>query len=452
MSHDPRFSIIPGWIVTDPRLKGRDLQVLCLLGRHTDKQGWCIRSQVKMAAQLNCARSTVQASLDRLSDIGVVEKHEQSKPDGRDSAHFYRVIYDRAPASGYAFDAWQDGEKEENIPLDVGETGTPPADISAPPAGPGSAPPAGPGSAPINDPSLTTLAERREREARERENEDDPKVLMKRVKALEIGKNNNPWPGVLGSSSNWTMQQLKKLPPDERDMAEERRDDYLAICKASGVDPVPLGTYLRDRRFFDITPQAVRAANDKLDRIAIKPFGPVWGGMRAFALGKGPQPIELPGDLRDLEELKFNALKRSNEGLALRWLAKKGIELSDDGKLIFPDDFERSEYRRRQVDEGFADVNRLHKLAADHKSELTNGRNQALADLCEAVPVGSDAYEAWRAFHQKMQWPLWPDPGNMKVVWFPKGGPNGFEAFLKAAKAALEGRREDEGDVHAAAE
>jgi hypothetical protein len=40
----------------------------------------------------------------------------------------------------------------------------------------------------------------------------------------------------------------------------------------------------------------------------------------------------------------------------------------------------------------------------------------------------------------------------MKVVWFPKGGPNGFEAFLKAAKAALEGRREDEGDVHAAAE
>lgn len=35
--NDPRFSIIPGWIVTDPRLKGRDLQVLCLLGRHIDK-------------------------------------------------------------------------------------------------------------------------------------------------------------------------------------------------------------------------------------------------------------------------------------------------------------------------------------------------------------------------------------------------------------------------------
>ena len=87
-----RFAIIPGWIVTDTRLKGRDLQVLCLLGRHTDKLGWCRRSQVKMAEQLDCARSTVQASLDRLSIIGVVEKHLEVSKDGRDSAHWYRVI------------------------------------------------------------------------------------------------------------------------------------------------------------------------------------------------------------------------------------------------------------------------------------------------------------------------------------------------------------------------
>lgn len=34
-----RYSIIPGMAVTDPNLEGRDLQVLCLLGRHTDRDG-----------------------------------------------------------------------------------------------------------------------------------------------------------------------------------------------------------------------------------------------------------------------------------------------------------------------------------------------------------------------------------------------------------------------------
>jgi len=53
---DARFFNIPGWIVTDPRLKRRDLQA-CPLGRQTSrKHSWCRRSQVKMAEELSCAR------------------------------------------------------------------------------------------------------------------------------------------------------------------------------------------------------------------------------------------------------------------------------------------------------------------------------------------------------------------------------------------------------------
>lgn len=113
----PRFSIIPAGAVTDKRLKGHDLHVLALLGQHTNNNGWCRRSQVVMARQLDCARSTVQASIDRLVEAGWVEKRVLSDPhtEGeRASAHEYRVVLD-----------------VRDEPQDVV---APPADIPAPPA------------------------------------------------------------------------------------------------------------------------------------------------------------------------------------------------------------------------------------------------------------------------------------------------------------------------------
>src|SRR5436305_11539127 len=92
----PRYSIIPAAAVTDPRLEGRDLQVLCLLGRHTNKLGWCFRSQVEMAQELDCARSTVQLSLSRLIAAGWIETRSCAVTDsGRPYASYaYRVRMD----------------------------------------------------------------------------------------------------------------------------------------------------------------------------------------------------------------------------------------------------------------------------------------------------------------------------------------------------------------------
>lgn len=450
----PRLSIIPGWCSMDPRLKGKDLQVLCVLGNNANtKSGWCRRSQVKIAEALGCARSTVQASLDRLIDIGAVERMEVPSASGRDSAYFWRVIYDREPPGGYALDADQDEGDEDNIPFVTADIDTPPAGIPAGGAGPESAGGAGPGSAPINASPLTPVVERVEREnapagLNGQEGQEEPRKLLRRVKALEIGKNDNPWPGTLGSSTDWAVKQFAKLPEDERLMAEERRDAYLAICKAQGVKPVALGVYIRDRKFLDVTLQATRAASQKLDRVAVKPFGPVWAGMRAFALGRGPGRIDLPGDLRGPIEANYATLKRGSEQRAQNYLERKGISVSASGQLVFPDDFEAAEYRRRQCDEGFPAVLHLHKLAADRSGELTDGKNQHLAELCEAVPVGSALYEAWRSFHAERNWPLWPDPGGMPVVYFPKGGPEGFGAFMRAAQAALDDG--GQGDVDAA--
>ena len=97
----PRLSIIPAGAVTDPALKARDLQVLCLLGRHTDDHGWCHRSQVKMAKELGVARSTVQGSLDRLEKAGWVQRRRVVRNSGADAAHQYRVLLD-TPADGVA--------------------------------------------------------------------------------------------------------------------------------------------------------------------------------------------------------------------------------------------------------------------------------------------------------------------------------------------------------------
>ena len=66
--------MIPAGAVTDRSLEARDLQVLCLLGRHTDKAGWCVRSQVKMAQEIDCSRGSLQNSLDRLTTAGWIEK------------------------------------------------------------------------------------------------------------------------------------------------------------------------------------------------------------------------------------------------------------------------------------------------------------------------------------------------------------------------------------------
>lgn len=96
-----RLSIIPAGAVTDRSLEPRDLQVLCLLGRHTDKLGWCFRSQVKMAAELDCGRSSIQRSLERLYEAGWVEKKLRGigpgTPDPKHphAAHAYRVRLDR---------------------------------------------------------------------------------------------------------------------------------------------------------------------------------------------------------------------------------------------------------------------------------------------------------------------------------------------------------------------
>lgn len=265
---------------------------------------------------------------------------------------------------------------------------------------------------------------------------DDPSKFVRRVKAMELGEGHRPWPGAKGSSTDWAVKQFAKLSPEERRQAEQRRNAYLDVCKAEKIQPVALGVYFRDLKFLDVSPIAARAQAASA-KISVPAFGPVWAGIRALALLNGPEHVDVPLDVRDRIKQTFEALKRSSEARAMAYLAGKGIALGQGGELNFPEGFDAAERGRREFENGYPAVNRLHQMASNFERGSEEGRFQALADLCEAVPVGSEVFELWRDHHARMNWPFVPEAGSMRVVYFPKGGPAGLAQFEIAARAAI---------------
>lgn len=398
MGHDARFSIIPGWIVTDPRLKGKDLQVLCLLGRHADKHGWCWRSQVKMAGQLACARSTVQASIDRLVDIGVLEKHVRDTRDGSDTAHFYRVLYDRAPPTGYDFDAYQDEDEKEFAPIQPYGNATPPADIPAPPAGSGSAPPAGPGSAPINDPSLTTQEKLEERE-RERgdEGEENPKVLEKRFRTWW-----KTWPTYAIDAEAPTRRAWFDLTDEQRVACEERTSDYLAAAKASGRKfSKAAATYLAERAWERLDGKAARQA---LSTERHNPYSRPWAALRMAELSKNPVSLTL-------SPLEEQILDSKPEKADVIW-------------------------RDKREKAGWPEAVKLNEAARERRPVLVPPHIVAISQTFDKVAVGGDVWEAWKRLHYERCWPWLPEPMGLPFVQFP-ALPDGIEDPDAAVAEAL---------------
>lgn len=133
MRDNPRYSIIPAGAVTDPRIERGDLQVLALLGCHTDKLGWVeASSQSTLATMIKCSRQTFQRSISRLVTAGWVQaKTKFVSESGRPYAPYaYRVIMDRdepeiQPAE-FEVAGEIDGEGAHGrAPLPMGEQGVP---------------------------------------------------------------------------------------------------------------------------------------------------------------------------------------------------------------------------------------------------------------------------------------------------------------------------------------
>jgi hypothetical protein len=96
----PKQSRIPARAVTDGRLADMDRRVLGLLGIAAGRDGWCTRSQGRMAEELATAKRCVNRSIKKLAALGYVEASRQSDARGANRASRYRVVEPGGEDSG----------------------------------------------------------------------------------------------------------------------------------------------------------------------------------------------------------------------------------------------------------------------------------------------------------------------------------------------------------------
>ncbi|TWD54529.1 hypothetical protein FB480_103441 [Agrobacterium vitis] len=420
MSSKARFSIIPGWIVTDSRLRGKDLQILCLLGRHTDKEGWCRRSQVKMAGELSCARSTVHDALNRLIEIGAVERHVVSVDNGRDTAHFYRVIYDRPVSDSYALEADltdDDLENYSNTPVDEA---APPAGIPAPPAGPEPAPPAGPEPAPINDPLITPLSKGNGGRGRDGQEEKNISAFVsgqepqtsRRADREKVERQFQQWlktwPGV--GNLDFARNAWQALSADQRTACINQTPAYLSWADRKITAPA---VYLKNRAWEDMPEDAGEAARTH----ALAGFcGKLW-------VGRWFQVVLSPPEVSPLTKSESAMIERGH-------MTREAVLLG------------------KRLQNGWPEANRMLDLARECKGvSVSLALKPFVADF-QSVGRDTDLFKAWKRLHERRGWPQIKRP--MPNIWLPAVDADAVDldaavevALANFEQAISEGREND---------
>lgn len=403
----PRFSIIPGGAFTDKRLKPRDIQILGMLGRHTDRYGFCRRSQVKLAKEIGCARSTVQTALDNLVKAGYVESRRMVGSNGREEPCEYRVLLDTIPP-----------EDEAPAPAD------PPAGISAPPADPMEpAPPADPiEPAPKNVPFRTTPLERKgEREcagAGEEEGEIETDAQRNRRIEREFKRAFPKWPTYVSDSEPEARKVWWALTDDERAAADDRMPDYLAADKANGRKQVcSFGVYLRQKKWERLPDKTPASA---ASMAGAKPFGKLWGAGLFAGLLEGPtDKIPMPSGF---------------------WKTK--IDAGGD---------EGERYKRLYIAKhSWPKVNEMLDRAAQGQGSSVAVELERLVERFDKCRTDGPLWAAWKAEFEARGWP-WFGERVPDWVWLPvpvDPSPYGDEAaFVRAAISDFNSGLENQSDA-----
>lgn len=261
--------------------------------------------------------------------------------------------------------------------------------MAPPPPANGAVPPAPPYKA---EPSVEPPVEP-EREARE---EDDPKKIE-----AAFWRMVRVWPGQRGLPTSDSLRLFAALTAEERTEAERMFPHWLALLKAQKKDHVHApSTYFKEKLWTRVP----EPEEEKPTAIAAPPFGPVWSAVRMRALLL-TSPAEAP----------------PAKGFMAALLAQ------DDAKG-------RQARLTRQAMHGWPAVNRMHDAAESRRGITVAPALEALAALMEPVPVRGEMWQHWLEEHERRGWPWLPDPGQMPVVYFPVGGPDGLEAFEQAVR------------------
>lgn len=225
---------------------------------------------------------------------------------------------------------------------------------------------------------------------------DDPKAVERAFWRVV-----RDWPGFAGMPKEPAKAAWFALAPEDRAEAERKLPAWLALLKAQRKSHVPApSTYFRERLWADVP-----ELQDEQPTVAdAKPFGPLWQAARMKQLLAGPTVVPPPTHIER--------------------------RLIEEGRIT-----EAELRREKQARSGYPAVNAMHERAAFRQGVTVALSLEPLAALMEPVPVDSELFTVWRAEHARRGWPWIPDPGGMRVVYFPRGGPEGLEAFEAAMQA-----------------
>jgi hypothetical protein len=142
----PRKIILPTEVLSlRSQLVGCDVWVLALLHRHIGTDGWCWRSQRRMADELGLDRVTVMRSLHRLVAVGVVRSERVRNPNGGNGSCRYQVAIPEAQLSLFSV-----------ADAGTGVQPTPESSATPPPGGMAASAPESPGDSTPESPGDST--------------------------------------------------------------------------------------------------------------------------------------------------------------------------------------------------------------------------------------------------------------------------------------------------------
>jgi DNA-binding transcriptional ArsR family regulator len=384
------------WAIKQRGIKPALKVVLWHLCDRYHKDNGCYPSQETLANDCEVPRSTLNVYLKELEDAGLIAR-EQRRKEGTNKQERtrYRFPFEPdfptqaaqkpSPETGHGPESRNDGEPSpEN-----GETRVQNLDSNLV-------------KEPVTEPVTRASAP----------DQDDLKILEKRHDALRLGRHGKSWPDVLNQSKDWSFRQFVALDEDDRLLAEQYRDAYLAACpkvkageRKGEPDAVILGVYLRDKLFRDVQALSVKRQEQGSGQpqeggqnLAVA-YGPVHGAMLFRLLLEGPERPEAA--------------------------PTNGLWLSSALRAAWP------------------------KLAAFwQQTDLRGGVPATEADVelgryMEFVPAESEVFGAWRQEIRRLNLPEVRVRDGMRGLYFPVGGPAGLSEFEAMA-------REVRGDEHAA--
>lgn len=379
--------------------------LLCLADYADPDQAQCWPSQAQLSADAEVSERTAREWLQRLEDWGLIERSRRNRGNGARAADMIRLNLDRRITDGAARCAEIKASAAadcESLPAEIAgrtyrQPETEPTGNEGQPTGNGC-------RAYKEEPSIEPPngTSQQGAQARERDDFDDPKKIE-----AAFWRTVKDWPGFAGMPKEPARRAFLALSAEERAEAERKLPAWLVLLKAQrkSYTPAP-ATYFGEKLWRDV-PEAEEAQPSAIEA---PPFGPVWGALRwREILLVAPKPAPPPASAFIAELLKRD------------------------------DEAGQAERLKRQAVHGWPQVSFRDRQAESRKGFATRPEDAGLAGLMEPVPVGSAVFEAWREEHERRGWPWIPDPGSMRVVFFPKGGPAGLEAFADAVRGCVAG-------------